>query len=220
MECAKERRLSDAPTFFSTTHISKYEISQVVYRQDDFADSVFYIRTGQVKITVTSKEGKEAVVGILGAGDFFGEKVLNGQVLRKATAVALTECAITRIQKADFIRLVHSDPKFYELFISHLLARNTRIEEDLADQLLNSSEKRLARTLLLLASFGTGSETEPIPAKVSQETLAEMIGTTRARVSFFMNRFRRLGLIDYDSQIEVHRPLLKRFLDEKSKIRS
>jgi CRP/FNR family cyclic AMP-dependent transcriptional regulator len=200
--------------------ISEFRKNQVVYRQGDPADSVFYIQRGEVKKTVLSEQGKEAVVAVLGTGDFFGEGCLGGQVLRLATVTALTECAITRITKADITRVIHEEPAFAELFIAHLLARNSRVEEDLVDQLFNSSEKRLARTLLLLANFGKDVEPEPVLAKISQETLAEIIGTTRARVSFFMNKFRRLGLIDYNGKIEVHRSLLSLVLHEKPEIRT
>jgi CRP-like cAMP-binding protein len=158
------------------------------------------------------------VVAILGTGDFFGEGCLTGQPLRLATVSAVTECVIVRITKADITRVIHEEPAFAELFIAHLLARNSRVEEDLVDQLFNSSEKRLARTLLLLANFGKEGRPEPIIAKISQETLAEMIGTTRSRVSFFMNRFRKLGLIDYNGQIEVHSSLLNVVLHEKPEI--
>jgi CRP/FNR family cyclic AMP-dependent transcriptional regulator len=200
--------------------IPKYRNNQVVYEQGDPADSVLYIQAGEAKITVVSEQGKEAVVAVLGAGDFFGEGCLNGQPLRLATAVALTDCSIIRITKAEIISAIHTKPAFAELFITHLLARNSRVEEDLVDQLFNSSEKRLARTLLLLANFGKEGEPEPILAKISQETLAEIIGTTRSRVSFFMNKFRRLGLIEYNGKIEVHRSLLNMVLHEKPEIRS
>jgi len=200
--------------------LSEYQKNQVVYRQGDPANSVFYIQTGKAKVTVVSKQGKEAVVAVLGTGDFFGEGCLGGQARRLATVAALTECAVTRIPKAEIISVIHKEPAFAELFISHLLARNSRVEEDLVDQLFNSSEKRLARTLLLLANFGKEGEPEPVLAKISQETLAEIIGTTRPRVSFFMNKFRRLGLIDYNGQIEVHRSLLNVVLHEKPEIRS
>ena len=200
--------------------ISEYRKNQVVYRQGDPADSVFFIQSGKVKKTVVSDQGKEAVVAVLGASDFFGEGCLAGQVLRLATVAALTECVIARISKADIIRVIHEEPAFAELFISHLLARNSRVEEDLVDQLFNSSEKRLARTLLLLANFGKEGQPEPVLAKISQETLAEMIGTTRSRVSRFMNKFRQLGLIDYNGHIEVHRSLLNVVLHEKPQIRT
>jgi CRP/FNR family cyclic AMP-dependent transcriptional regulator len=201
--------------------ISDYQINQVVYEQGAPAGSVFYIQKGKAKVTVTSEEGKEAVVAVLEPGDFFGEGCLNNQTLRMATVVALTECVIVRMAKESIIRVIHEEPSFSELFIAHLLHRNSRVEEDLLDQLFNSSEKRLARTLLLLANFGKeNSEPEPILAKISQETLAEMIGTTRARVNHFMNKFRKLGLIDYNGHIEVHRSLLNVVLHEKPQIRT
>ena len=162
----------------------------------------FFIQSGKVKKTVVSEQGKEAVVALLGTGDFFGEGCLAGEALRLATVSAMTKCVIARISKADISRVIHEEPTFAELFISHLLARNSRVEEDLVDQLFNSSEKRLARILLLLANFGKEGRPEPLVAKISQETLAEMIGATRSRVSFFMNRFRQLGLIDYNGQMK------------------
>jgi CRP/FNR family cyclic AMP-dependent transcriptional regulator len=191
-----------------------------VYWQGDPAESVFYIQIGKTKKTVLSEQGKEAVVALFGPGDFFGEGCLAGQARRLATVSAMTECVIARIEKSDIIRVIHEEPSFAELFISHLLARNLRVEEDLVDQLFNSSEKRLARVLLLLANFGKESKPEPVIAKISQETLAEMIGTTRSRVSFFMNKFRQLGLIDYNGHIEVHSSLLNVVLYEKLEIRS
>jgi CRP/FNR family transcriptional regulator, cyclic AMP receptor protein len=201
--------------------ISKYRADQVVYEQGVPADSVFYIQKGKAKVTVTSELGKEAVVAVLAAGDFFGEGCLGGQSLRLATVVTLTECVIVRMEKENITRVIHEEPAFAELFIAHLLHRNSRVEEDLVDQLFNSSEKRLARTLLLLANFGkTTDEPDPILAKISQETLAEMIGTTRSRVSHFMNKFRKLGLIDYNGHIEVHRSLLNVALHEKPEIRT
>jgi CRP/FNR family transcriptional regulator, cyclic AMP receptor protein len=200
--------------------ISKYRRGQTVYTQGEPADSVFYIQSGKVKKTVVSEQGKEAVVALLGAGDFFGEGCLTGQPLRLATVSAMTECVIVRISKTDITRVIHEEPAFAELFIAHLLARNLRIEEDLVDQLFNSSEKRLARILLLLANFGKESRPEPVIAKISQETLAEMIGTTRARVSFFMNKFRQLGLIDYNGHIEVHSSLLNVVLHDQPQIKS
>ena len=199
--------------------ISDYRKDQTVYRQGDPADSVFYTRSGKVKVTVVSEQGKEAVVALLGADDFFGEGCLAGQPLRLSTASAMTQCVIVRIAKADITRVIHEEPAFAELFISHLLARNSRVEEDLVDQLFNSSEKRLARTLLLLANFGKEGRPEPVIAKVSQETLAETIGTTRSRVSFFMNKFRKLGLIDYNGHIEVHSSLLNVVLHDQPQIR-
>jgi CRP/FNR family transcriptional regulator, cyclic AMP receptor protein len=199
--------------------ISDYRKNQIVYSQGAPADSVFYIQTGKVKIAVLSEQGKEAVVSILGKDDFFGEGCLTGQALRLATVRTMSECVIARITKADITRVIHKEPAFAELFISHLLARNVRVEEDLVDQLFNSSEKRLARILLLLANFGKESLPEPVIAKISQEMLADMIGTTRSRVSFFMNKFRKLGLIDYNGSIEVHPALLNLVLHEKPEIR-
>ena len=201
--------------------ISEYRKGQTVYAQGEPADFVFYIQSGKVKKIVVSEQGKEAVVGLFGAGDFFGEGCLGGEALRLATTAALTDSVIVRMSKETIIRVIHEEPAFAELFISHLLARNSRVEEDLVDQLFNSSEKRLARTLLLLANFGKEkSEPEPMLAKISQETLAEMIGTTRSRVSAFMNKFRQLGLIDYNGHIEVHRSLLNVVLHEKPEIKT
>ena len=199
--------------------ISNYSKNQIVFDQGDPADSVFYIQKGKAKVTVLSEQGKEAVVAILGADDFFGEGCLAGQTLRIATVRVLTESVIARISKASIIRVIHQEPSFAELFISHLLARNIRVEADLVDQLFNSSEKRLARVLLLLANFGKEGDPEPVLPKISQETLAEMVGTTRSRVNFFMNRFRELGLINYNGSIEVHRSLLNVVLHEKPQIR-
>jgi CRP-like cAMP-binding protein len=199
--------------------ISNCRKGQIVYRQGDLADAVFYIQSGQVKKTVVSEQGKEAVVALLGTGEFFGEGSLAGEILRLGTVTALTKCVIVRISKANITRVIHEEPAFAELFIAHLLARNSRVEEDLVDQLFNSSEKRLARTLLLLANFGKEGRPEPIIAKVSQETLAEMIGTTRSRVSFFMNKFRKLGLIDYNGNIEIHSSLLNVVLRDQPHIR-
>jgi CRP/FNR family transcriptional regulator, cyclic AMP receptor protein len=186
----------------------KYRKDQIIFSQGEIAEAIFYIQEGKVKLTVVSEQGKEAVVGILGVGHFFGEGCLNGHPLRVATTIAIDDCVITRIEKATMIATIHNEPKFSELFISYILARNSRIEEDLIDQLFNSSEKRLARFLLLLANFGKEGKPEPIVGKISQEMLAEMIGTTRPRVSFFMNRFRRLGFIDYNGNLEVHSSLL------------
>jgi CRP-like cAMP-binding protein len=199
--------------------ISDYRKDQIVFRQGDPSDAVFYIQSGKVKKTVVSEQGKEAVVAILEAGDFFGEGCLAGEALRLSTVSALTKSVIARISKADITRVIHKERAFAELFISHLLARNSRVEEDLVDQLFNSSEKRLARTLLLLANFGKEETPEPIIAKVSQETLAEMIGTTRSRVSFFMNKFRKLGLIDYNGSIEIHSSLLNVVLRDQPQIK-
>ena len=198
--------------------VADYTRDQIVYAQGDVADAVFYIQAGKVKISVVSEHGKEAVVALLGPGVFFGEGCVAGQKLRLATATALEKSVIVRIAKSEIIRVIHDEPAFAELFIAYLLARNARAEEDLVDQLFNSSEKRLARTLLLLANFGSEGEPAPILAKISQETLAEMIGTTRSRVNSFMNKFRKLGLIDYNGRIEVHRSLLNAVLNEKPQI--
>ncbi len=179
-----------------------------IYSQGDPADAVFYLQAGKVKLTVVSQQGKEAVVAILDRGAFLGESCLVGQTVHTATATALEDCALLRIDKDVMIRLLHEEPPFAELFMSYLLAHTIRIQEDLVDQLFNSSEKRLARALLLLAHFGKEGKPEPVIAKVSQETLAEMIGTTRSRVSFFMNKFRKLGFIDYNGELHVHSSLL------------
>jgi CRP-like cAMP-binding protein len=200
--------------------ISSYRQNQNVYTQGDPADSVFYIQSGKVKKIVVSEQGKEAVVALLGTGDFFGEGCLRGETLRLAAVSAMTESVIMRMPKENIVRVIHEEPAFAKMFISHLLHRNSRVEEDLVDQLFNSSEERLARTLLLLANFGKEGEPEPILAKISQETLAEMIGTTRSRVSAFMNKFRQLGLIDYNGRIEIHRSLLNVVLHENPEIRS
>jgi len=199
--------------------IAEYRDNQTVYAQGGAADSVFYIQSGKVKKTVASDQGKEAIVAVLGTGDFFGEGSLAGELLRLSTVTAMTACVIVRMDKASINRMIHEQPAFAEMFIAHLLSRNSRVEEDLVDQLFNSSEKRLARTLLLLANFGKEGRPEPILAKISQETLADMIGTTRSRVSAFMNKFRQLGLISYNGHIEVHRSLLNVVLHEKPEIR-
>ena len=195
--------------------ISKYRRNQIVFSQGDPADSVFYIQDGKVKITVISEQGKEAVVAVLGPDEFCGEGCLAGQPRRMASAKAMTECEIMRLEKGAIIRVLHEEPAFSEMFVAHLLARTTRIEADLVDQLFNSSEKRLARALLLLANFGKEGRPEPIIARVSQETLAEMIGTTRSRVSHFMNKFRQLGFIDYNGHLEIHSSLLSVVLSEQ-----
>ncbi len=192
--------------------------NETVFSQGDAADTVFYIQTGRVKVVVLSEQGKEAVVGILEPGQFFGEACLNGTPLRISATTALEECVITAITKAAMLAVLRSEPRFSELFMSYLLKRNRRIEEDLIDQLFNSSEKRLARLLLLLANFGTEGSQQPIKVHVSQETLAEMIGTTRSRVSFFINKFQKLGLISYNGEIEVHNSLLNAVLHEKPQI--
>jgi CRP/FNR family cyclic AMP-dependent transcriptional regulator len=198
--------------------IEKYEKNQKIFSQGDIADAVFFIRKGKVKITVLSEHGKEAVVGIFGEGQFFGEACLEGAKLRTATSHAMEECLITSITKTAMLAALAAEPKFSAFFITYLLTRNIRIEDDLIDQLFNSSERRLARLLLLLANFGKEGAGEPIAVTLSQETLAEMIGTTRSRVSFFMNKFRKKGFIDYNGKIEVHRSLLDAVLREKPHI--
>jgi CRP/FNR family cyclic AMP-dependent transcriptional regulator len=192
--------------------LAKYRKNQRICSQGDPADSVFYIQNGKVKVTVISKRGKEAVIAVLGKDEFCGEGSLSGQPRRIASATAMNECDIMRIEKVALTRALHEEPAFSELFVAHLLARTIRVEADLVDQLFNSSEKRLARALLLLANFGKEGKPEPIITKVSQETLAEMIGTTRARVSFFMNKFRKLGFISYNGKLEVHSSLLSMVL--------
>ena len=198
--------------------ISKYRKDQTLFSQGSPADAVFYIRKGKVKITVVSEQGKEAVVAIQGPDEFCGEGCLIGQARRLATASAITECEIMRLEKPAMIRVLHDEPAFSEMFVAHLLARTIRVEEDLVDQLFNSSEKRLARALLLLANFGKDGRPEPVIGKVSQETLAELIGTTRSRVSHFMNKFRNLGFIDYNGHLEVHTSLLNVVLHDEPQI--
>ena len=184
--------------------IGEYHKGEIVFSQGDPADAVFYIQSGKVKVTVVSEQGKEAVVAMLGTNDFFGEGCLAGQARRIATVATIMDSVIVRLEKAAIVRVIHREPAFSEMFIAHLLSRAVRVEADLVDQLFNSSEKRLARLLLLLANFGKEEKPEPILAKISQETLADMIGTTRSRVSSFMNKFRKLGFIDYNGSIEVH----------------
>lgn len=199
--------------------ISRYQTNQIVFAQGDPANSVFYINEGKVKVTVISEQGKEAVVAILGPNEFCGEGCLAGQPRRMATATVMTECEIMRVEKQAMIRALRDQPAFSEMFISHLLARTIRVEEDLVDQLFNSSEKRLARALLLLANFGKEDVPQPILGKVSQETLAEMIGTTRSRVSHFMNKFRQLGFIEYNGTLVVNSSLLSVVLHDQPQIR-
>jgi CRP/FNR family transcriptional regulator, cyclic AMP receptor protein len=188
--------------------VREYHKKQVVFAQSDSADAIFYIQKGRVKLTVVSDGGKEAVIAILNVGDFIGEACLAGRALYMGTAIALSECSIVRLEKSSMLRLLREEPAFSEMFVAYLLSRNVRIEEDLVDQLFNSSEKRLARVLLLLAHFGKEGKPEPVIAKISQETLAEMIGTTRSRVSFFMNKFRKMGFIEYNGGLHVHSSLL------------
>jgi CRP/FNR family transcriptional regulator, cyclic AMP receptor protein len=200
--------------------IGKYRKDQLVFSQGDAADAVFYIQKGKAKLTVVSEQGKEAVVAILGTDEFFGEGCLAGQAQRMATVAAMTDSVIARLEKTAIIQVIHEEPAFAEMFIAHLLTRSVRTEADLVDQLFNSSEKRLARLLLLLANFGKEGAPEPVIAKISQETLAEMIGTTRSRVSFFMNKFRKLGFIDYNGGIEVHSSLLNVVLHDQPPIKN
>jgi CRP/FNR family cyclic AMP-dependent transcriptional regulator len=199
--------------------VSKYKKDEIVFSQGTEANAVFFIQSGKIKLTVISERGKEAVVGILGPDHFFGEGCMNGHPLRVTTATSIDQSLITRIPKAAMIATLHDEPKFSELFMADLLSRNSRIEEDLIDQLFNSSEKRLARTLLLLANFGQEATVEPIIGNFSQETLAEMIGTTRSRVSFFMNKFRKLGYIKYNGKLEINNSLLNIVLYDKPEIR-
>ncbi|HEY2134930.1 MAG TPA: Crp/Fnr family transcriptional regulator [Xanthobacteraceae bacterium] len=208
----------DPKVFLTTANggrtLVKYRKNQALFSQGNPADSIFYILDGRVKITVVSEQGKEAVVAMLGVDEFCGEGCLSGQTRRMGTAVAMTDCEVMRIEKALMIRILHEEQVFSEFFVGHLLARTIRIEEDLVDQLFNSSEKRLARALLLLANFGNASDPQRVVAKVTQETLAEMIGTTRSRVSFFMNRFRKMGLIDYNGHLEIRSALLNLVLHD------
>jgi CRP/FNR family transcriptional regulator, cyclic AMP receptor protein len=224
-----ERRPSfDPKTFLARVRtgqsIGKYRKDQIVFSQGDAADAVFYIQKGKVKLTVVSEQRKEAVVAILSSDDFFGEGCLAGQAQRIATVKTMTDSTITRLEKSAILQLLHKEPTFSEMFIAHLLGRSIRVEADLVDQLFNSSEKRLARMLLLLANFGKETKPEPIIAKISQETLAEMIGTTRSRVSFFMNKFRDLGFIAYNGSteggIEVHSSLLNAVLHDQPQIKT
>jgi CRP-like cAMP-binding protein len=194
--------------------VSDLRKDEVVFVQATPADAVFYIQKGKIKVVVASEQGKEAVVGILSPGEFFGEGCLSGQPLRLATAIAMTQSQIVRVSKAEMVRVLHAEPSFAELFMAHLLMRNSRVEEDLVDQLFNSSEKRLARTLLLLANVGKDGGPQPITTPISHETLAEIIGTTRPRVSMFMNKFRKLGFIDYNGHLQVHSSLLSVLLRE------
>jgi CRP/FNR family transcriptional regulator, cyclic AMP receptor protein len=208
----KVKSTFDPKAFLATVSrgrtVAPYRKGGIIYRQAAAADAVFYVQKGKIKITVRSEQGKEAVIALLGAGEFFGEGCLIGQPLRLASAAAMAESEVMRVGKAEMIRVLHDEPLFGELFMAHLLTRNSRVEEDLVDQLFNSSEKRLARTLLLLANFGKEGGPQPITTPISQETLAEIIGTTRPRVSHFMNKFRKLGFIDYNGHLEVHSSLL------------
>jgi len=199
--------------------ILEFEKGRKVFEQGDAADAIYYVQKGKIKLTVMSDQGKEAVVGILEPGQFFGESCLTGHKLRISTTTAMEHCVITAIKRAAMITLLHDEPTFSEFFIEHLLTRNIRIEEDLIDQLFNSSERRLARMLLLLANFGKEGVPQRITPNISQETLADMIGTTRSRVSFFMNKFRKLGLINYNGHIEVNTSLLTAVLHDKPELK-
>jgi CRP/FNR family transcriptional regulator, cyclic AMP receptor protein len=213
---SKRRSSFDTKSFLGRVgdgrSIGKYRKGQIVFSQGDAGDAVFYIQKGKAKLTVVSEQGKEAVIAILGTDDFFGEGCLAGQAQRIATVTTMTDSVIARV--------IHQEPAFSEMFIAHLLGRSIRVEADLVDQLFNSSEKRLARLLLLLANFGKEGTPAPMIAKISQETLAEMIGTTRSRVSFFMNKFRKLGFIDYNGGIEVHSSLLNIVLHDQPPIKN
>jgi CRP/FNR family cyclic AMP-dependent transcriptional regulator len=215
--------LFDPKTFLAQVgeghSVRKYSKDHVVYTQGDSCDAIFYIQSGKAKLSIVSNRGKEAVIAIINANEFFGEGSLSGQPLRIATVRTMTDSVIVRLEKRAFLRVVRQEPEFAEFFMRHLLARTIRVESDLVDQLFNSSEKRLARLLLLLANFGQETKPEPILAKISQETLAEMIGTTRSRVSFFMNKFRKLGFIEYNGDIEVHTSLLNLVLHEHPEIK-
>jgi CRP/FNR family cyclic AMP-dependent transcriptional regulator len=199
---------------------ARYQEDQIVYSQGDSADSAFYVQSGQVKVTVTSEAGKEAVVAILLPGSFCGEECLTGHTLRMSTVKTLTECKLIRVAKASIIRALHDDPEFSDLFTTYLLERNIRVQEDLVDQLLNSTEKRLARLLLILANYGKEDRPDPIVPKINQETIAEMIGTSRTHINHFMNKFRQLGFIEYNGDIKVNRSLLNMLLHEKPQIAS
>jgi CRP-like cAMP-binding protein len=211
---AKKLSKFDPKTFLSTINggrkIALFPKKQTIFVQGDSSDAVFYIQKGKVRLTVVSQSGKEATIGVLNQGDFFGEGCLKGQPLRMCSATAMTDCSVMKIGKQSMIEVLHREHAFSDMFVAYLLTKNIRYEEDLVDQLFNSSEKRLARMLLLLAHFGKEGAAEIVIPKISQETLAEMVGTTRSRVSFFMNRFRKLGFIDYDggSGFQVHSSLL------------
>jgi CRP/FNR family transcriptional regulator, cyclic AMP receptor protein len=209
---SRKLRKFDPKIFLSTIDggrkIAVFRKKQTIIAQGDPSDAVFFIHKGKVRLTVVSTSGKEATIGILNEGDFFGEGCLTGQPLRLCSATAMTECSVMRIKKKSMMEVLHGEHAFSDMFVAYLLARNIRYEEDLVDQLFNSSEKRLARVLLLLAHFGKDGKPEVAIPKISQETLAEMVGTTRSRVSFFMNRFRKLGFVRYNGELEVHSSLL------------
>jgi CRP/FNR family transcriptional regulator, cyclic AMP receptor protein len=219
---AKKNRGFDPGTFLATIGGGRKSLTvsnqQEIFTQGDAADAVFYIQKGRVRLTVVSKTGKEATIGMLGEGNFFGEGSLAGQAVRMGSATAITDCQLLRIERKAMMDMLHRESAFSDMFVAYLLARNIRYEEDLVDQLFNSSEKRLARVLLMLAHFGKEGVPETVVPKISQETLAEMVGTTRSRVNFFMNRFRKLGFIDYDGGVEgglqVHSSLLNVILHD------
>jgi CRP/FNR family cyclic AMP-dependent transcriptional regulator len=212
VKAAKKRRKFDPQAFLSTIDdgrsIASFAKKQTIFAQGDLSDAVFYIQEGRVKLTVVATSGKEATIGILTQGDFFGEGCLVGQPLRMCSATAMDVCSVMHIDKKSMMEVIHRERAFSDMFVAYLLTRNIRYEEDLVDQLFNSSEKRLARILLLLAHFGKGGKPETVIPKISQETLAEMVGTTRSRVNFFMNRFRKLGFVRYNGELEVHSSLL------------
>jgi CRP/FNR family transcriptional regulator, cyclic AMP receptor protein len=224
---AKAKRKKQFPfnvkTFLNTVDggrtVKTYRKNEKIFSQGDPADAVFYIQEGNVKVSIVSEAGKEAVVALHAKGDFFGEGCLTAQPFRLATVAAMTQCVIMRLAKAAVVKVLHEEPKLSEHFMSYLLARNARVEEDLVDQLFNSSEKRLARVLLLMANFGKEGKPEPVIVKISQETLAEIIGTTRSRVSTFMNKFRDLGFITYNGELEIHNSLLNVVLHDKPHLR-
>ncbi len=208
----------DLNTFLNTRGLDRklleFPKKKIIFSQGAKAGTVFYIRDGRVKLTVVSPSAKEAIIGVLGEGDFMGEGCLSGQTIRMATATTISPSSVLEIRKSEMVRVLRDEPVFSDRFMAHILARNIRIEADLVDQLFNSSEKRLARTLLLLARYGKEGKPEPVIPKISQETLAEIVGTTRSRVSFFMNRFRRLGFIEYNGELCVHSSLLNVVLVE------
>ena len=208
----------DVGQYLTTSGVKKtlvsYRKAQTIFSQGEKCGSVFYLKTGGVKITVISSTGKEAVVALLRPGDFFGEGCIAGQPLRVSTATAMESSSALKIEKKEMIRVIHEEHEFSDRFVAHMLKRNVRIEEDLVDQLFNSSEKRLARALLLVARYGNNQEPQKVVAKISQETLAEMVGTTRSRVSYFMNKFRKLGFIKYNGGMQVHDSLLRVILHD------
>jgi CRP/FNR family transcriptional regulator, cyclic AMP receptor protein len=213
----RDERTLDRTTFFATLDAGKvlaFPKRKTIFAQGALADAVFYIKSGKVRLTVISKRGKEGTIGIVEGGNFVGEGSLAGQVLRRGSASAMTDCELLRVDKEVMINGLHRDRAFADMFVSYLLARNIRYEEDLVDQLFNSSEKRLARVLLLLAHFGKESNPQSVVPNISQKTLAEMVGTTRSRVSLFMNRFRKLGFIDYSATLRIHSSLLNILLHD------